>query len=222
MERDQDQLFKDHDKLLRHLANRNISRLTSVGYCIDVEELYAIFCELFVVSIQTWDESKGKLTTYLTTACLNMVSRLLKKYHMGDNRTEHESEILYRLGDGEDGCDFDVFVDQQSHNILGPYELMQSLKEEMKNLSPFAKILLEYTLNPPEFIEKELLAQEAKYQFSVSEDLEVREARGHYRRKMNLNFVAHCMMKTAESSGAKRFIRRAVKEVEEAVTRVAN
>ncbi|MFH3639310.1 sigma-70 family RNA polymerase sigma factor, partial [Acinetobacter baumannii] len=102
MVRNQDQLFRDHDKLLRHLAHRNISRLTSVGYCIDVEELYAIFCEVFVVSIQTWHESKGKLTTYLTTACLNMVSRLLKKYHLGDNRTEYESDILHRMGDGED------------------------------------------------------------------------------------------------------------------------
>ncbi|MFS1997958.1 sigma-70 family RNA polymerase sigma factor (plasmid) [Acinetobacter baumannii] len=220
MVRNQDQLFRDHDKLLRHLAHRNISRLTSVGYCIDVEELYAIFCEVFVVSIQTWDESKGKLTTYLTTACLNMVSRLLKKYHLGDNRTEYESDILHRMGDGEDDCDYDVFVDHQSQNILGPYELMQTLTEEMQQLSPFAKILLKFTLNPPDFIERELLAQEAKYQLSLITP-EKNESRGPRRRKLNLSFVANCIMKTAETNKEKRFIRDAVKEVEEAVTRVA-
>lgn len=220
MVRNQDQLFRDHDKLLRHLAHRNISRLTSVGYCIDVEELYAIFCEVFVVSIQTWDESKGKLTTYLTTACLNMVSRLLKKYHLGDNRTEYESDILHRMGDGEDDCDYDVFVDHQSQNILGPYELMKTLTEEMQQLSPFAKILLKFTLNPPDFIERELLAQEAKYQLSLNTP-EKNESRGPRRRKLNLSFVANCIMKTAETNKEKRFIRDAVKEVEEAVTRVA-
>ncbi|HAV4811359.1 TPA: sigma-70 family RNA polymerase sigma factor, partial [Acinetobacter baumannii] len=41
------------------------------------------------------------------------------------------------------------------------------------------------------------------------------------RRKLNLSFVANCIMKTAETNKEKRFIRDAVKEVEEAVTRVA-
>lgn len=222
MNRDQDQLFTDHDKLLHHLAHRNISRLTQVGYCIDVEELYGIFCEVFVVSLQTWDESKGKLTTYLTTACLNMVSRLLKKHHLGDIKTDRESVIAERLSNGEENFDADIFVDSQSHHILGSFEVMEALQEEAKALSPFARILLEYTLNPPDFIERELEAQEAKLEFSRTFDSDDLPS---YRRRKSLNnisFVAQCLMKTAESSKAKRFIREAVKEVKTAVMKAAS
>ncbi|SSS49763.1 Uncharacterised protein [Acinetobacter baumannii] len=97
---------------------------------------------------------------------------------------------------------------------------MQTLTEEMQQLSPFAKILLKFTLNPTDFIERELLAQEAKYQLSLNTP-EKNESRGPRRRKLNLSFVANCIMKTAETNKEKRFIRDAVKEVEEAVTRVA-
>lgn len=212
----QDQLFKDHDKLLRHLAYRNVGRLTQVGYCIDADELYGIFCEVFVVSLKTWDETKSKLTTYLTTACVNKVSQLLREYHKGDNRTECESVLIDRLSNGEEGFDADIFVDGESRHILGAYEVMQALQEEAKTLSPFARVLLEYTLNPPDFIERELEAQDAKLEHSkmVNEDLPT------YRRKSpvnNIGFVAHCLMKTAESNGAKKFIKDAIKEVKRAV-----
>lgn len=217
MNRDQEKLFEDHDKLLHHLAYRNIGRLTAVGISMDKDELYAIFCEVFVVAIQTWDETKGKLTTYLTTACLNKVSWLLKKYRLGENRTEFESVIAHRLNKGDEEFSIDIFIDEQSYTEIGNYELMDALKDEIAHLSPFAKILLEYTLNPPEFIERELQAQEAKHQFSTELNLDSRKCP---RKVLNLNFVANCLIKTAESNQAKNFIRKATKEVEAAVMRV--
>lgn len=212
---DVNQLFINHDKWLRDLSFRNIGRLTKVGYPIDADELYSIFCEAFMDCVTNhWSEEKGKLTTYLYHVCFNKVSDMLDKYFRMEANTKSECEIVRFDEEGNESSGMESFGG--SNTSFDEYALMQALQKEAESLSPFARLLLEYTLNPPDFIERELQAQEAKHELSLTMD-----GTATYRRRfLNLSFVAKCIEKTSDNS-IKSQVRDAIKEVKTAVIAVA-
>lgn len=209
-------LLDDHTKLIHHLARLNIGRLKAVDIQIDLEELTAIFFEVFVVAAQKWDEDQSRFTTYLTTACSNKVTAILKKHFAGSgeaNRVTYEHEMT--LADDEEH-ETGIGVFGEDNADLNAIEVCQALSEELNNISPFARLLIEYTLCPPDFIERELEAQEAKHEFSLN-----MEGEAYRRKSLTISFVANCLMKTTDSSATRRFIRKAVNEAKSAVLRVA-
>jgi DNA-directed RNA polymerase specialized sigma24 family protein len=213
---DVNQLFINHDKWLRDLAFRNISRLLKVGYPIDIDELYSIFCEVFMDCVSNkWDEEKGKLTTYLFYACNNKVSDMLDKYFRMEVNTKRECEFVIIDDSGSEINGIESFA-QQSNNDLDEYELIQALLEEAKHLSPFARLLLEYTLNPPDFIERELQAQEAKHDLSLT----MEDTATYRRRPLNLSFVIHVLSQTSEGGIPRNRITKVKREIEKAIIAV--
>lgn len=213
---DKEQLFQDHHRLLHHIARKSIGRLIQVGYQIEYEEVYAILCEVFLKVLTHWRSEDSKLSTYLTVACNNHITAMIRdKIRRGSMILESD---LSQFNDEGEEFENNLFVDNGSHHILKDYEVIQALLVEAENMSPFAKILLEYTLNPPEFIEREFLAQEAKHEFSATVESEKRATRRV--KSLNLNFVAKCLEKTATNPEAKKFIQRAIKEVQTAALRV--
>ena len=209
-----DQLYKDHYRLLHSLSRKNIGRLTQVGYQIDAEELFSIFCEVFVISLESWDENQSKLSTYLTHACNNKVTSMLRTYFAARGHSHASLECdLYNPSDEDDYIGANIFEDKNSANILGDYEVMEALAEVAKKLSPFARLLLEYTLNPPEFIENELRAYEAKFEVSAqTDDQTIR------RRPLTVAFVAGCLdLAAGDNPKARYLIKKARKELRNAV-----
>lgn len=210
-------LLDDHILLVHHLARQNISRFKNVGYDMDLEELTAVFFEVFMLAAQKWDEEQGKFTTYLTWACTNKVTAMLKKHfrHKGEaNRVTYEHEMATASDEDDRESGLEIFG--ESDTAFGAMEIKQALAEEMKHISPFARLLIEYTLCPPEFIERELAAQEAKHELSLD-----MQGESYRRKSLNIGFVANCLLKTASSPSAKRFIRNAVNEAKSAVLRAA-
>lgn len=215
---DVNQLFLDHQKWLYDLAFRNIGRLTQVSYPIDVDELYSIFCEVFMDCVSgRWNQEKGKLTTYLFHACRNKVSDMIDKHFHMEIHTKKESEMVRIDEDGSERNGLESIAGSADDLAIDEYLLMEALSKEAENLSPFARLLLEYTLNPPDFIERELLAQEAKHDLSLTMD-GVSTYRRHF---LSLSFVAKCMTKTMEQQITRSQVVRAMNEVKSAVIAVA-
>lgn len=87
------------------------------------------------------------------------------------------------------------------------------MQKRRKSFPPFARLLLEYTLNPPEFIENELRAYEAKFEVSAqTDDQTIR------RRPLTVAFVAGCLdLAAGDNPKARYLIKKARKELRNAV-----
>lgn len=93
----------------------------------------------------------------------------------------------------EDGCKSAVEI--IASDCLTPdqeVELSDTLNSIMGNLSPLARMIMQYTIEPPDFIEREFSAQESHAEFAREKNLP-RRCRG----SLNVSFVCSVLKKAA-------------------------
>jgi RNA polymerase sigma factor (sigma-70 family) len=208
-----DQFFKENENLIHFATKKAMARMAKTPFLekVEREEIHQMLVEVFIKAYERYDASKYKFSTYYVTACQNEISSYIIDLNRNVASISVE-EITTHWSNGEVEIDSDEIF-KYTPPDLDQLEITDSLKAVLQKLSPFAKTLLEYTISPPEFIESEFEALKVK-----SDLMSNSEFRGFTPQDLNLKFVARKLGDTANSVAAKRFIKRAVEEVELAIS----
>lgn len=162
----------DHEGMITKVAIQAHRRLMAAGVTwFDFEDVKQEMLITFLKVVESWDESKGRLSTYYITAAHNNFNRLADKIigketslQFEATNDEHPQTIvtqeLIEAASLIDG------VDRSSTNPLDEVEAADYAAKVMATLSPLAQMIVEMLQNPPGELLEEFEALQAKKQMS--------------------------------------------------------
>ncbi|WP_151708881.1 hypothetical protein [Acinetobacter brisouii] len=210
-----DSFYRENEKLIHHASRKALARFAKAGLSghVEYDDIFGTLTEVFIRCYGLVNLNKAKFSTYFMTASFNRVTNMINYMF---NHVEIRTDSVYEISQSSDDESFEPFEVFFSYtpDFEQTLELDDELRAIREKLSPFAKILLDYTLNPPEFIEREYMAQRANVQFAS--DLGYKRATSHSR-NLNLQFVANCLRSTTSNPQELSFIRKAVDELRHAI-----
>lgn len=160
--------FEGYIRLLHNIARKGFARAQSAGMSLSYEDILGELQLAYVRARQSYDQSRGAFSTYLTYACLSHLNRLI----------EHEERATTRLGlisveieqdDGEESSLYEVIASEE----LTPDEVAERedyAKKMLETLSVPARLIVTYLMEPPTALKRELEA--------VDENSELRKLAG--------------------------------------------
>lgn len=161
--------------LIHNVARACFARVQAVGVAMDYED---VFQELSVTFVKAWarfDETKGnRFSTYFVTAARNEFNRHVEK--MVAERAEHGVRSVEEMSSSDDGDD-DWALDQiagASPDPLARAEAKEMLERLDRRLRPLTKLALDWLMNPPEELERELKASQQHVEFARTFGLPMR------------------------------------------------
>lgn len=217
-----DRFYADNVGLVHTVARKGYGRLMGIGAAIDYEDLVQELGEVFIKAYDGFDDSVGKFSTYFTVAANNKINQIAESYELdrlGVKTTKFESdevnpetgkrkwktrkdkihggmasveEMTAHLPD-EEGGNFLDMIDSGSATPEQLVSAQQDLDHMLDSLSPLASKIVRMTINPPAFIERELMAAEAHVEFARSEGVNRRNTAS-----ISVNFVACVLEKTTD------------------------
>lgn len=210
-----DQFYAENENLVHFTSKKALKRLSAcgLGERVEYEEIFGELREVFIKSFNQFDPERSKFSTYFVMACHNHVTNKIEKMYRIEIRLDSLDELD---GDRESGSTMD---DMFNHNPMLEAEvaLASELNLMRQRLSPFARILFDYSVNPPEFILQEFHAQRAQCTLATSLGLKTSHAT-----EISLQFIANCLKNTSENPETVKCIKKAVDEVKTAVLRVTS
>lgn len=208
-----EQFYAENDKLIHFAALKALKRFKGAGLGdhIEYEEVHGRLTEVFVKSYHGYDPEKATFSTYFVRAATNTITNMIESMYRLEIHTDSATGLgAYDTDDGErDRQDelfhFDAMIEEH-------VELEDTIDNLRQELSPFASLLLEYSINPPDFIYQEFLSQREQSKYASSIGIKT-----HHSMSLNLRFIANCLRGTVDTPSEMNFIKSAVLEVERAV-----
>lgn len=207
-----EKFFIENESLIHFASQKALRRFAAAGLGDDVnyDDVYGQLREVFVKSYRTYDHEKAKFSTYFVTAATNAITNEISRLY---RQVKCISASQSYTGDGDEDSPslFDVIGGVES-GVEDQLALESELQHLQETLSPLAKLLLSYSINPPDFIKQEFFAQRAQCTFATSIGFKTSHAS-----EIDIRFIANCLRATVEDPKSHRFIDSAVNEVKEAV-----
>ncbi len=209
--------FEENESLIHFASQKALKRFSAAGMGdrVDYEEIHGNLTEIFVKSYQQFDPSRSKFSTYFVTACHNFVTDSLDKLFRLevkiDSSSALEERVAMSLSDSSDNIIFDEIFDEDPM-FEEEVELASQVNYMREHLSPFARILFDYSINPPQFILNEFYAQRAQCALATSMGFKT-----FHSTEINLQFIANCLRRTTKNPETIKHIKKAVDEVKQAV-----
>lgn len=213
-----DRFYAENDKLIHFATLKAIKRFKSAGLenHVEYEEIHARLTEVFIKSYRGFDPEKAYFSTYFVRAATNAITSVIEDMYRLDIKVDQAS-ALGTYDNGESESDFEDDVFKHDPMIEQEVELQDAIKHVSRNLSPLAQTILNFTLNPPEFIQNEFLAQRAQCEFARSVG-----QRTFHGVNLDIRFVANCLKSTVDSPSELKSISNAVDEVKNAIEHVVS
>lgn len=184
------QYYSDNVGLIHVVAAKAHRRVLAVGGAYDYNDLYQDLTEVFIKSYDQFNDNLGwKFSTYFTAAAYNRVNRVVGKIvaERVDHKVKSTQEIASR---GEDGSEiFDL--EDASQNPEAAAASSEMIELMLDSLSPLAQEIISLTIDPPDFMERELDA-------SIAHSAISREQGGKLRsgQSITVQFVCSVLDKT--------------------------
>lgn len=210
-----EQFFQENERLIHFATVKASRRFHAAGLAdhFDYDEMHCQLSEVFIKSYYSFNPERAKFSTYFVTASVNEITSEIERIFRYDIKNISGSQS--HPNDEEGGGElFDVLGDESSHSAEDELEMEDEINHIRKNLSPLACTLLDYSINPPDFIKQEFYAQRAQTAFASSIGLKTSNSVD-----IDIRFVANCLKATVDNPKAERFIVNAVNEVKSAVMR---
>lgn len=185
------EFYKKNAGLIHLVTKKVTARAMALGSgTIDYDEMEQEMTEVFLRAYDGYDPEKFKFSTYFMRAAFNRANYLLHKVQVERvvNRTKSVEEMGARMG-GDDDEDLSMTVEDVTS--MGPedHAQLQSLMRSWHaKLSCVGQMILTLTLEPPEWLIHEFMAQK--------EFAEISRAQGITRRgrqDLNASFVVHVL-----------------------------
>lgn len=211
---DLNKFYLENEKLVHFASMKALKRLSAcgLGSKVEYEEIFGELNEVFLKSYRQYDPNRPgcpKFSTYFVAACHNHVTNKIEKMY----RLEIKMDSIYQeIGGEESAVSLLETMESTDDSFEEDVEFQSELDFMRESLSPLAQKLLEYSVNPPQFILNEFHAQRAQCTLASSIGLKTSHAK-----EITLQFVANCLRDTTESPASIRYIAKAVEEVKQAV-----
>lgn len=206
------QFYTENESLIHFASQKALKRFAAAGLGdrIEYEEIFGNLTEVFLKSYQQFDPERSKFSTYFVTACHNFITDRMSKMFRVEMKTDSANAMAeMRSEDGDDNMDELFDTDPMLEDEVA---LLSEVNYMRQNLSPFARILFDYSVNPPQFIIDEFRAQRAQCSLASSIGLKT-----NHSTEIDLHFIANCLKGTAQNPETVKHLKRAVDEVKHAV-----
>lgn len=221
--KDLGRFYADNVGLIHVVARKGYGRLQGIGASVDYDDLFQDLSETFIKSFDGFDDDAGKFSTYFITAARNKVNQIAEGYEldrMGVKTTRYKSseidtdtgkskwktrkekihagaisveEMAAHRNEDDDGASVIESIDSGMASPEQIVEAQQELDYMLGRLSPLAATMVELTINPPAFIEHELVANEAHAEFARSNGIPRRNTAS-----ISVGFIADVLEKTTD------------------------
>ncbi len=162
-----DQFYKDNVNLI-HMATRRVSgRLIKIGMPMTYDDVFQEVTVAFIKAYDGFDESRGKFSTYFMWATYNQINKLATNHENSADFHCHSAQDMVE-GDGEDAGDWAELMPDDAAGPEQTASARQLMSEMLETLSPLAKTLVTLAIDPPAYIERELVAAQAHAERSRS------------------------------------------------------
>jgi hypothetical protein len=192
-----DRYFADNIGLVHEVARRCQSRLIAIGAPYEYNDLVQELSEVFIHAYDLFDESKGlTFSTYFMTSAMNRINGMAEnvelerigvkttrykdkssgKWKKRQERVHAGSSSIEELSSNNSEGDISI-LDTIDSGFSTPEEIAiaESLEAVMMSkLSPLAAMVVKMTIDPPEFIEREIEAAQAHAEYSRANGIERR------------------------------------------------
>lgn len=208
--KDLNKFFQENENLIHFATQKALGRLlrSGLGDRVEYEEIYGELTEVFVRSFNQYDPERSKFSTYFVMASTNHITSKIEKMYRLEIKLD---SIDATVGDEDSSALVDLMASSDT-SFEDELELQSELKFMRESLSPLAVRLLDYSINPPEFIVNEFKAQRAQVALASSLGLKTSHST-----EITIQFVANCLRDTTDSPETLKFIKSAVDEVKGAV-----
>lgn len=206
------QFYEENENLIHFTSQKALKRFSAcgLGERVEYDEIFSELREVFIKSYNQHNpEHSTKFSTYYVTACHNHVTNRIEKMY----RIEIKLDSLdVTVGDEESTTTFlDTLMNEDP--MLEAQAILESeLRHVRERLTPFAQVLLDYSVDTPDFIVQEFHAQRAQCALASSLGLKTSHST-----EINLLFVATCLKSTTDNPEIVKCIKRAVDEVRHAI-----
>lgn len=214
--------YADNVGLIHTVARKGFGRLSGIGASVDYDDLFQELSEVFIKAYDGFDEDGSKFSTYFTVAAGHKINQIAEGYEldrMGVKTTRFKSDetcpktgkkkwkarkdkihggavSVEEMASWSEEGDSGSVIESIDSGTATPEQLCQAQQElnvMLANLSPLAAKIVEMTLNPPEFIERELEAVEAHVEYARSNGFPRRNTAS-----ISVSFVADVLEKTTD------------------------
>lgn len=190
------QEYEDHVGSIIKIARKAYGRAVSANLPVEFEDIKEEVSLAWVVANNGFDEEKGfKFSTYFYNVAFTRLNKFFEK--LGKQTIElglQSTTILTEEGESQ-------LEDLVESDVMSPQDMLlesDNFGEFYSNLkSDDAKLAIDMLINPPEFIEQELIAHIAKTNKKQSEGIAARCPRD-----MNLKFILRFIAKLRNEKNA--------------------
>lgn len=208
--------LEENEGLIHAAARMGYGRLQALGAQMDYDDLVQEMTELFIVAYDKFDESNGApFSSYFMFSARNKINKIGERMELErcgtmvvavekdsngrvvevKRKSIHAGTLGIEEINAKASDNGHSFEETLASDMATPEEIVEAtsvVASMMKQLSPLAAQMMEMTLNPPEFIEREFDAIAAHAEFARSMGIERRS-----RTELNLSFVAGILEKTS-------------------------
>lgn len=203
-----DRYYADNVGLVHFVAQRGFRRLQAIGAAIEYDDIVQDLSIVFVKAYDLHEEEKGKFSTYFTYAALNELNKTAKKFEI--ERLDMKIKSVEEMSSGEGATDVTETVASGDETPEQALQFKRMMEDVLLNLSPVAKQIARWLIDPPAIIEREFEARLCHASLAQS--------KGHAKRRRYSNIGFVCEVLTL--SGVDRVtVKSARAEIEAAVER---
>lgn len=149
------QYYSDNVGLIHVIAAKAHRRVLAVGGAYDYNDLCQDLTEVFIKSYDQFNDNLGwKFSTYFTAAAYHRVNRVVGKItaERVDYKVKSTQEIASRCEEGSEIFD----LEDASQNPEAAAASSEMIELMLDSLSPLALKIIGLTIDPPDFLEREL------------------------------------------------------------------
>lgn len=160
--------YAENVGLVKQVAWKGYQRLIAIGATMEFDDLVQELSVTFVRAYDKFDESNGaKFSTYFVHAAYNDLNKLAKRIEAErvDLGMRSIEEIDALVGEGGS------LAERVASEAMTPEEIVErdsAIREIESRLTPVAALVMHWIIDPPDFLERELQAQQAHADYARS------------------------------------------------------
>lgn len=157
--------FLKNQGLIHSVARKGAARAAAVGCStLEYDDLVQELTETFIKAYDLYDPAKTKFSTYFVRSAYNRLNELMAKVEV--ERVENGVRSVEEMGSwasGEEGEE-SLGITVEDVTSMGPEataQMQSTIRAWHSQLSGAGQLILEWTLSPPDYVEREFIAQQA-------------------------------------------------------------
>ncbi len=173
--------YEENIRLVHSVALKGHRRLEGIGASIGYNDLFQEMSIVFLKTLETFDEEKGKFSPYFFKMAFFRINKIAEKFEIERAVCRSTQEIASDRFDGEVDVVLESIGDDRAgvEDVVSACELIEKI---MENISPLAQKIFEWAIMPPAQVKKEI---EARYMHA-----ELSRGLGLHRRYIEPNGLA--------------------------------